>query len=104
MSTDYGGLRAKIKTVDTQESLRCGVLDLVTGYLTGKDSVRRNFTPSFFLPTQEKGYFGLNDMFRYVEEADQQGWGSSPVSGISAGLRFVRAPLTYRLLFRAPSH
>ena len=73
MSTDYDGLRAEIKTVDAQESLNSGVLVLVTGYLTGKDNVRRNFTQSFFLATQDKGYFVLNDMLRYVEEADQQG-------------------------------
>jgi len=73
MSMDYGGLRAEIKTVDAQESLNNGVLVLVTGYLTGKDNVRRNFTQSFFLATQDKGYFVLNDMFRYVDEADQQG-------------------------------
>ncbi|KAJ0988906.1 hypothetical protein J5N97_007262 [Dioscorea zingiberensis] len=69
-SMDYGEYRAEIKTVDSQDSLNGGVLVLVTGYLTGKDNVKRDFTQSFFLATQDKGYFVLNDIFRYVDEVD----------------------------------
>ncbi|CAN8258225.1 unnamed protein product [Cochlearia groenlandica] len=60
---------AEITTVDIQESYGGGVHVLVTGYLTGKDSVRRKFTQTFFLAPQETGYFVLNDMFRYIDEA-----------------------------------
>ncbi|XP_077250257.1 nuclear transport factor 2-like isoform X2 [Tasmannia lanceolata] len=70
LSLDYGTFIAEIKTVDAQESFNDGVLVLVTGYLTGKDSVKRNFTQSFFLAPQDKGYFVLNDMFRYTEEVE----------------------------------
>jgi len=45
-----------------------GVIVLVTGCLTGKDNVRRKFTESFFLAPQDKGYYVLNDAFRFVEE------------------------------------
>ncbi|XP_068665167.1 nuclear transport factor 2-like isoform X2 [Aristolochia californica] len=69
-SLDYSESRAEIKTVDAQESLNGGVLVLVTGYLTGKDNVKRNFTQSFFLAPQDKGYFVLNDIFRYVEDVE----------------------------------
>ncbi|KAG0492819.1 hypothetical protein HPP92_006217 [Vanilla planifolia] len=72
LSMGFGGCRAQIKTVDAQESLNGGVLVLVTGYLFGKDDVRRDFAQTFFLATQDKGYYVLNDIFRYVEEADQQ--------------------------------
>ncbi|KAJ6815537.1 ras GTPase-activating protein-binding protein 1-like [Iris pallida] len=72
LSMDYAGFRAELKTVDAQESLNGGVLLLVTGYLTGRDNVRRSFTQSFFLATQDKGYFVLNDIFRYGEDADHQ--------------------------------
>lgn len=77
ISLDYGGCRAEIKTVDAQESLGGGVIVLVTGYLTGKDNVRRNFTQSFFLATQDKGYFVLNDIFRYTEDVEyhEGNWG-----------------------------
>ena len=43
----------------------------MTGYLTGKDSLRRKFTQSFFLAPQDKGYFVLNDAFRYVDDGSQ---------------------------------
>uniref|UniRef100_A0A7N0TP72 Uncharacterized protein n=1 Tax=Kalanchoe fedtschenkoi TaxID=63787 RepID=A0A7N0TP72_KALFE len=71
-SLDYGDFRAEIKTVDAQESFSGGVLVLVTGYLTGKDEVTRKFTQAFFLAPQVKGYFVLNDAFRYVEDVRSQ--------------------------------
>ncbi|KAH0449701.1 hypothetical protein IEQ34_020393 [Dendrobium chrysotoxum] len=72
LSMDYSGYRTQIKTVDAQDTLNGGVLVLVTGYLFGKDNVRKDFTQSFLLATQETGYYVLNDIFRFVEEADQQ--------------------------------
>ncbi|KAK4756542.1 hypothetical protein SAY87_006669 [Trapa incisa] len=68
LSLDYGELKAEITTVDAQDSHNGGFLVLVTGYLTGRDNVRRKFTQTFFLAPQDKGYFVLNDMFRYVED------------------------------------
>lgn len=72
LSMDYSEYRTQIKTVDAQETLNGGVLLLVTGYLFGNDNVRRDFTQSFLLATQETGYYVLNDIFRFVEEAEQQ--------------------------------
>lgn len=72
LSLDYGDLKFEIKTVDSQDSHDGAVLVLVTGYLTGKDNVKRNFTQTFFLARQDKGYFVLNDMFRYVEDSNQE--------------------------------
>uniref|UniRef100_A0A0E0K018 NTF2 domain-containing protein n=1 Tax=Oryza punctata TaxID=4537 RepID=A0A0E0K018_ORYPU len=68
--------RAEIKTVDSQESLGGGVTVLVTGHLTVRDGVCREFSQSFFLAPQEKGYFVLNDMFRYV------GDGATPAAAV----------------------
>lgn len=60
-------VKAEIETVDAQESLSGGVIVLVTGHLTGRqDGVRREFTQTFFLAPQEKGFFVLNDLFRYT--------------------------------------
>ncbi|CAL5362393.1 unnamed protein product [Camellia sinensis] len=70
LSLDYGNYKAEIKTVDAQESYKKGVIVLVTGCLTGKDNVRKKFTETFFLAPQKKGYFVLNDVFRYVEESE----------------------------------
>ncbi|XP_030532696.1 nuclear transport factor 2-like isoform X2 [Rhodamnia argentea] len=71
-SLDYGGFSAEIITVDAQDSYNGGVTVLVTGYLTGRDNMKRKFTQSFFLAPQDKGYFVLNDIFRYVEEPSRQ--------------------------------
>lgn len=71
-SMNYCEYIAHIKTVDAQESLGGGVIVLVTGYLIGKDNVKRDFIQTFFLATQDKGYYVLNDIFRYVEDADLQ--------------------------------
>ncbi|KAG8387267.1 hypothetical protein BUALT_Bualt02G0003600 [Buddleja alternifolia] len=66
VSLNYGDFRAEIKSVDTQESFSGGFHVLVTGYLTGKENTVRNFAQSFFLAPQDRGYFVLNDMFRYL--------------------------------------
>ncbi|KAL1565740.1 myosin ATPase [Salvia divinorum] len=66
ISLNYREFVAEIKSVDSQESFHGGVDVLVTGYLTGRDHKVSHFTQSFFLAPQDKGYFVLNDMFRYV--------------------------------------
>ncbi|CAD5162893.1 unnamed protein product [Musa acuminata subsp. malaccensis] len=86
LSVDYSEFRAEIKTVDAQESLDGGIVVLVTGYLTGKDDVKRNFTQSFFLATQDKGYYVLNDIFRYVDDGNDQWESGALTSGDRAPL------------------
>ena len=70
VSLNYEDYTAEIKTADSQESYEKGVIVLVTGCLTGKDGVRRKFTQTFFLAPQDKGYYVLNDVFRFAEEND----------------------------------
>lgn len=69
MSMDFGGIRAEIKTVDSQGSLNGSVLVIVTGSLSSQNGPQRNFVQTFFLAPQEKGYFVLNDICRYLEGA-----------------------------------
>lgn len=66
MSMDFGGIRAEIKTVDSQESLNGSVLVLVTGSLSSQNGPERDFMQTFFLAPQERGYFVLNDICRYL--------------------------------------
>ncbi|TKY66175.1 putative G3BP protein [Spatholobus suberectus] len=73
LSLGYGELSAEIISVDAQESYDGGVLVLVTGFMIGKDDIKQKFTQCFFLAPQEKGYFVLNDVFRYVDENGIQG-------------------------------
>lgn len=79
MASDYSEFKAAIKTVDSQDSLGGGVLVLVTGSLSTKLNGRRDFVQSFFLAPQEKGYFVLNDIFRYLDD-EVQHLKSAPVS------------------------
>jgi hypothetical protein len=78
MSSDYSEFKAEIKTVDSQDSLNGGVLVLVTGSLSTKSTGKRNFVQSFFLAPQEKGYFVLNDVFRYLDDEVNQQTKSAP--------------------------
>ncbi|KAK1305489.1 hypothetical protein QJS10_CPA10g01985 [Acorus calamus] len=66
LSLDSKHITAEIENVDSHDSFMGGVTVFVTGYLTGKDDVRKEFVQSFFLAPQEKGYFVQNDIFRYV--------------------------------------
>ncbi|GFP79765.1 ras GTPase-activating protein-binding protein 1 [Phtheirospermum japonicum] len=69
-SLDYKNYKAEIKTADAQVSYKDGVIVLVTGCLTGMDNLKKKFTQTFFLAPQDKGYYVLNDVFRYVEESE----------------------------------
>ncbi|KAE9597339.1 hypothetical protein Lal_00007421 [Lupinus albus] len=68
LSQDYTSFRVEILSADAQPSYKDGVVVLVTGCLTGSDNLKRKFTQSFFLAPQDKGYFVLNDLFRYIDE------------------------------------
>ncbi|KAJ1421811.1 RNA-binding domain superfamily [Sesbania bispinosa] len=83
VSLNYEDYTAEIKTADAQESYEKGVIVLVTGCLTGKDNVRRKFSQTFFLAPQDKGYYVLNDVFRYIEENDTPQLNSAPVNVIN---------------------
>ncbi|KAJ8447914.1 hypothetical protein Cgig2_012049 [Carnegiea gigantea] len=63
----YGSLKAEVKYVDAQESYNGGVIVLVIGSMINVDGSRRGFTQTFFLAPQDKGYYVLNDIFRYLE-------------------------------------
>ncbi|XP_028803577.1 ras GTPase-activating protein-binding protein 2-like [Neltuma alba] len=68
LSLDYTSFRVEILSADAQLSYKEGVMVVVTGCLTGDDDLKRKFTQSFFLAPQDKGYFVLNDVFRYLDD------------------------------------
>ncbi|KAL3624068.1 hypothetical protein CASFOL_032884 [Castilleja foliolosa] len=69
-SLDYKNYKAEIRTADAQGSYQDGVILLVTGCLTGTDNLKKKFTQTFFLAPQDKGFYVLNDVFRYIEESE----------------------------------
>ncbi|XP_065879087.1 nuclear transport factor 2 [Euphorbia lathyris] len=87
LSLNYEDYTAEIKYADAQESYEKGVIVLVTGCLTGKDNVQKKFSQTFFLAPQDKGYFVLNDVFRFVEENE-----SLPNSTLANGVNEEVAP------------
>lgn len=99
MELGYGVVSAEIATVDSQESYGGGVLVLVTGYLTGKDNVRRMFSQTFFLAPQETGYFVLNDMFRYSDEAAIVHGNQIPVNNIQVPVNTYQGELNLAFVF-----
>lgn len=72
--------------MDAQDSYNGGVFVLVTGYLIENDNSRRKFTQSFFLAPQDPGYFVLNDVFRYVDDAGHQNGNQALVNGVEGPL------------------
>lgn len=56
----------EVATIDSQVSAAGGFLVVVTATLIGQDESRKSFSQTFFLAPQEKGYFVLNDIFRFV--------------------------------------
>ncbi|CAI8617622.1 unnamed protein product [Vicia faba] len=66
-SLDYTSFRVEVLSADAQPSYNNGVMVVVTGCLTGTDNVKRKFAQSFFLAPQDKGFYVLNDVFRYVD-------------------------------------
>ncbi|XP_076926739.1 nuclear transport factor 2-like isoform X2 [Bidens hawaiensis] len=96
-SLDYTAYKAEIKTADAQESYKDGVVVLVTGFLTRKeDNRRKKFIQSFFLAPQDKGYFVLNDVFRYVDE-------NKPMDGIHMAVEERNNDQTPSLIPEAPN-
>lgn len=81
-SMDYKNYKAEIMTADAQDSVKDGVILLVTGCLTGLDNLRKRFTQTFFLAPQEVGYFVLNDVFRYMDENEPVDANTISISGI----------------------
>ncbi|KAL2321497.1 hypothetical protein Fmac_025876 [Flemingia macrophylla] len=92
ISLNYEDYTAEIKTADAQESYEKGVIVLVTGCLTGKDNVRRRFSQTFFLAPQDKGYYVLNDVFRYIEENDTPQLSAASVNVINENAEAVHVP------------
>lgn len=58
----------QVYSVDSQYSLGGAVIVQVTGALSCKGKPKRSFVQTFFLAPQEKGFFVLNDVFRYLPE------------------------------------
>uniref|UniRef100_A0A7N0TRK4 NTF2 domain-containing protein n=1 Tax=Kalanchoe fedtschenkoi TaxID=63787 RepID=A0A7N0TRK4_KALFE len=57
----------EVCAADAQYSYGDGLVILVTGFI-GSEALRKRFSQMFFLAPQERGYYVLNDVFRYSGE------------------------------------
>eukprot|EP00199_Chlamydomonas_sp_CCMP681_P002326 CAMPEP_0119108768 /NCGR_PEP_ID=MMETSP1180-20130426/15647_1 /TAXON_ID=3052 ORGANISM="Chlamydomonas cf sp, Strain CCMP681" /NCGR_SAMPLE_ID=MMETSP1180 /ASSEMBLY_ACC=CAM_ASM_000741 /LENGTH=418 /DNA_ID=CAMNT_0007094421 /DNA_START=76 /DNA_END=1329 /DNA_ORIENTATION=- len=64
VNTGVAWAEAKTKHVDSQFSINGGVLLSVAGQLVFKSGLERPFTQTFFLATQENGFYVHNDILR----------------------------------------
>ncbi|XP_020886145.1 putative G3BP-like protein isoform X1 [Arabidopsis lyrata subsp. lyrata] len=67
MQSSGGFDSVEVTSVTSQDSHEKGIVVAVYGYFTFNERPARNFTQSFFLAPQEKGYFVLTDMFKFVD-------------------------------------
>nr|GMD75428.1 putative G3BP-like protein [Ipomoea batatas] len=69
MSSSYKNSEVQVKSIHAQDSLQGSILLVVTGNLIGKDNeVTRNFSHTFLLARQERGFFVLNDILRFLDK------------------------------------
>ncbi|XP_010529091.1 PREDICTED: ras GTPase-activating protein-binding protein 1-like, partial [Tarenaya hassleriana] len=66
LSCDYKDATFDVISVDSQNSFESGIFIMVTGFVTGKDKLRRKFSQSFYLARQNNVYVVLNDILRFV--------------------------------------
>lgn len=71
LSLEYLSCNVEISNVDAQQSSNDGVIVLVTGFLIGEGEKKRGFAQTFFLAKNAKGYFVLNDIFRFCIGVDE---------------------------------
>jgi hypothetical protein len=57
-----------LSSVDSLASLNGGIIIQVLGELSNREAPSQKFAQTFFLAEQPKGYYVLNDIFRYIKE------------------------------------
>ncbi|KAL0074280.1 hypothetical protein J3Q64DRAFT_1853004 [Phycomyces blakesleeanus] len=65
---NFEGCKVLVTQVDTQMSVSNGILIQVLGEMSNKDGSSQKFSQTFFLATQHKGYYVLNDIFRFLKD------------------------------------
>ena len=68
MSMGLEDCKVFIHSVDAQSSIAGGIIIQVIGEMSNRGEAWRKFAQTFFLAEQPKGYYILNDIFRYLKE------------------------------------
>ena len=67
---DIQDCKVRVSNVDSQESFKNIVVQVI-GEMSNKAAPHRKFVQTFVLAEQPNGYFVLNDIFRYIEEEEE---------------------------------
>lgn len=84
---DIQDCKVRVTNVDSQESFKNIVVQVI-GEMSNKAAPHRKFVQTFVLAEQPNGYFVLNDIFRYIndeEEDEPENEESSGIATITAG-------------------
>lgn len=65
---DFNDCKVVVSNVDSQASLDGGIIIQVLGEISNKNEPPNKYAQTFFLAKQPKGYYVLNDVFRYLKE------------------------------------
>ena len=69
---DFQDCKVRVSNVDSQESGKNIVVQVI-GEISNRAAAHRKFVQAFVLAEQPKGYFVLNDIFRYIVEDEEEG-------------------------------
>ncbi len=68
---DIQDCKVRVTNVDSQESFKNIVVQVI-GEMSNKAAPHRKFVQTFVLAEQPNGYFVLNDIFRYINEEEEE--------------------------------
>ncbi|KAL8733865.1 MAG: hypothetical protein Q9166_001853 [cf. Caloplaca sp. 2 TL-2023] len=81
---DIQDCKVRVSNVDSQESFKNIVVQVI-GEMSNKAAPHRKFVQTFVLAEQPNGYFVLNDIFRYIEDEEEDFEPEEPSSTHIAG-------------------
>jgi len=73
---EFQNCRVTLSVVDAQSSVQGGIIIMVVGHLSNREESPRKFVQTFYLAEQSsttsKGYYVHNDIFRYLDEPQEE--------------------------------
>ncbi len=80
----FNDCKVLVSNVDVQLSSNEGILIQVLGEMSNDSRPSQKFAQTFFLAQQEKGFYVLNDIFRYLKEDVDSEYGDPAEAGYEA--------------------
>ncbi|KAL8842637.1 MAG: hypothetical protein Q9170_000412 [Blastenia crenularia] len=90
---DIQECKVRVSNVDSQESFKNIVVQVI-GEMSNKAAPHRKFVQTFVLAEQPNGYFVLNDIFRYIQDEEEDFEQEEPSTAQVAGVDEPAATLT----------